>query len=424
MNRLLLVCLLAGAPALADQAVLLDFSGSMAGFASARATRITGFLQRLGHSLASAGTVRYYGFSARAGQPSVTELPLDTAAVRFAQASQFRGASPLTWAIAEASGRLKNSDLIVLTDGMEDNARLEHVADFFAGYARANWSLGVAAFVMPFDGPYYTELKIPFEEFKPAIEETIRAANANWRIAAATCTDHPTATCYRYTGERPLLAFVLSRSGSLERLFATLRQSAEQLRMPAPSEVVLFPYAPWVAAVSPQLAPAAREILRAPAKMAMGSVNEFECIRPVNSPLPVRLAVSVASSSRLTEATIAVPKTVIVGERAAWARLKISEIAVGANGATHEISVTCLKPGIASILESSTILPGTLRLQYTFHRIPRPEGWWIALSASNSWQYPHKVFHLQQVVERLQAIVLSGEPPKQMQLGIQLRSRR
>src|ERR1035437_4624631 len=212
----------------AQQAVVLDFSASMAGFAGAHQTQTTGMLQRLGNTLLGSGQVQFLGLSAPSHHSTLVPLSLNDAAVRFARPRSFGGYSPLRWALSESMRHYKASDIVMFTDGMEDDARLEDVANSLAEYAKSGWSMGVAALILPFDGIYYTEMKMPFADFRSKIEEAIRVSNPRATVRPAKCTDYSTATCFFYTGPRPLLVLLFSKSGSLDRLFTALEEAAKQ----------------------------------------------------------------------------------------------------------------------------------------------------------------------------------------------------
>ncbi len=414
---------LTAVPIWAQNTVLLDSSGSMAGFAGPE-TKITGFMQRLGHTLESSGSVTFDAFSSFGGKPALTPLSVNSAALHFANARSFRGNSPLVWSIAAAMHQ-STTGIIVLTDGMEDDARLGEVANALAQYAGHGWALGIAAFLLPFDGPYYTEMRIPFAEFQPKIEQAIHAANPTFKVAPASCSASAAATCYKYTGERPLLAFVFSKTGPVDPLFSAVRAAASEALMPLPFEVVLSPASQTKPQLELAMPPASREWLRGP-KPVTGGQAVVECIRSSSTPLPVELVLSAPSASTLPEANVAAAVAVTLGPKPNWVRTVSSKLTPQQNGTVqHEATLVCVAPSLmGSLGQSSILLPETLTLDYSFKRVPRTQGWWIDLSAPNSWQYPNKVYHLREVVEQVQSALFFKELPASLKITLQLRSRR
>jgi hypothetical protein len=410
-------------PTWGQQEVLIDTSGSMAGFA-ARGAQITGFIQRLGHTLEGSGPVKFDAFASQGGKPFLTRLDVNAAALRFSDKKNFRGNSPLTWALTEVVRR-GASKIVILTDGMEDDARLGQLANALAGLATGKWAIGMAAFVVPFDGNYYTEMKIPFQELQPRIEKAIHAENSSFKVAPANCTASATATCYSYTGDRPLLAIVLGKDDSLNSLFSLIRAAALESVMPTPSEVILSPLSDYKPQVRADLPLESREWLRSPS-IINGGESVFECVRASHTPLAVQLFVSAPASSAIAEPSLATANDVhLVGPKPNWAQSVSTKLTAQRDGSMrHDLLLVCIEPSLVDSLHGSTILPAALTLTYSFRRMQQAEGWWVTMSAPNSWEYPNKVYHLREVIDQVQGALLPNQTSLEMKITLKLRSRR
>jgi len=309
---------------------------------------------------------------------------------------------------------------------MEDDARLEIVASAFAQYAREGWSLGFAAFILPFDGTYFAEMKIPLGEFFPKINESVRQANRSWVVKQTNCST-PNGSCYAFTGNRPMLVILLSKTGGLSKLFSAIDDAASQVVLKPHGKLQIFPASDYTPTLRAELKADTRESLRPPRSFEVVNDNvkaEFSCLQSRSDPLTVSLILS-SSSTAINEATVSRPERLrLVGNAPPWASRTGSNLSTQPDGtARHDLAFVCKSAGLLdSIRSSSSVLPGALRAQYTYKRMARTQGWWIDLSAENPWQFPHKAYRLRELVSRVQELAVQNQPPRTLRVEISLKS--
>jgi hypothetical protein len=304
---------------------------------------------------------------------------------------------------------------------MEDDARLENVANAFAQYARDGWSLGIAAFMLPFDGTYYAEMRIPLGEFFPTIQKSVYQANPSWAVKQTNCTT-ANGSCYGFKGNRPMLVVLLSKTGALTRLFSVLDDAAAQVLLKTHGKLRVFPVSDYTPTVRAELKAESRQAIKPPKIFEIVNDNvkaEFTCLEAGRDPHPLTLIVS-SSSTPIDEATMARPDSLrLVGKSPSWASRTGSNLNIQPDGAArHDLTFVCRSPG----LFSSSVLPGSLQVEYTYKRTARTQGWWIDLSAENPWQFPHKAYRLLELVNKVQELAIQSQSPRTLRVEIFLKS--
>src|SRR4029077_1310233 len=96
------------------------------------------------------------------------------------------------------------------------------------------------------------------------------------------------------------------------------------------------------------------------------------CLETGKDPHPLSLLVS-SSSTSIDEATMARPDSLrVVGQPPSWVSRTGSNLSIEPDGAArHDLTFICRSPG----LFSPSVLPGSLRVEYTYKRTARTEGW-------------------------------------------------
>ena len=412
MTPRLLLCSLFAIAASAQQAVVLDFSGSMAGFAQGKASPLPGVLERLGYVMGASGAVQYYGMSAR-GQNRLDPLEQMTASRRFADRASFAGNTPLIWAIQDITGPKKVQDALFFTDGMEDGGQIERVAQTLSALAAQGWAVGLAAVQQPFAGLYYPEQTIPLTDtYWSRIEASVKGRDG-FSVTKATCPPS-VPTCYTFKGQRPLLILALSRSGSLKRLFGGLRQAFSEMSIKDVAELQLAP----VLDRPLQLSLSAPKATLAAMKIPAASGQLF-CAVPQNQQLKLSVLLKPAPSSTALEPSEPRGSGVEFTERPAWLHHEAGLTDPGDGAQHHELTILCMKPGFS--LSGSSDIKGKLAVRYRVER-RAVNGWWTQMNAENSWEYPYKIYKLSQVVKTIHDQALKKAVDKPASLDLTMRS--
>jgi hypothetical protein len=400
----------------AQQAIVLDFSHSMAGFASSQNNRLAGVLQRLSRTLKTNGAVSHYAMmQPPGGAPTIEAVSLEDAAQRFSKESRFRGGTPLLWALTETITTKKATEIVFLTDGMEEGGEVDRVAAELARLMDANWAMGIAAVDLPFAGTYYTEQTVPLDQtFWPRIEQAVRARNTNWKVAKVPCAS-ANSSCYRFEGERPLVALLLSKSGQLDRLFDAWQRALEEMSLPAQRKVRLGPVQArpvTVTLTAPKQTTAVMKLPRTPAEPLF-------CAVPQNQRVELTVQMNVAGASGADEPSAPRPGAPQVKERANW--LSQAGELKAANDALfeHRLMLLCAKGSFS--FSGSGDVAGRVKLEYPVSR-PAVRGWWTDLSADNSWEQPFKVYKLREVVEQVHARALAKARLDPVRVDLSMRS--
>jgi hypothetical protein len=224
-----------------------------------------------------------------------------------------------------------------------------------------------------------------------------------------------------------MLVLVLSKTGGLGKLFSVLDDAAGQVFLKPHGKVEVFPASDYTPTVRAELKAATRQALKPPASFEVVKDNvkvEFSCLQTGSDPLPFTLILSSATAP-IDEATVSRPESVrLVGNRPSWVSRTGPNLNVGADGtARHDLTFVCRSPGLwDSIRSSSSVLAGSLLVEYTYKRAARTQGWWIDLSAENPWQFPHRVYRLKELVNRVQELAIQGQTPRTIRVEISLKS--
>lgn len=393
---LLLTLPLAGQP----QAVMLDFSGSMAGFANPGAGALPPVMERLGHILSARGSVAFYRMSSAEPSAPLEPLGMGQATARLRERASFRGNTPLLAALDRVIRHYGAQDIVLLTDGMEDGGRIEKVAAELCRLVREGWAIGLMAMPTAFQGRYYPEEKIPVGSFLPRIRQAVRSRANNWVVREDKQGCRGVA-CYYFEGERPLLYLLLSRSGSLPNLGQALARALREHYLEPAGALQLAPARASVSAVAE--APKATLVrLKLPSEPA----NNFECAETGSGVLAVNVRLRPNGASFLPQpSALRVTKFELL-ERPGWVQSVASEVKPQPDGTLlHEWRLIC-QPG--RFWQQTTVLRGRLRIRYHLALSSADRGWWTELSAENSWEFPFKVYKLAELVSAVYAQALGG----------------
>lgn len=397
--------------AFGEQSLILDLSMSMAGFATPQDNRIPGVLQRLSVLLEPGGSLHVYGLSGPGGGV-LTPYPWQQAAALYSSSHSFRGSTPLSHGIDEAVAHRRGTDLIVMTDGMEDDGNLDRLADSIEGLVGRNWGVGLIAVVFPFDGTYYTEQTIT-DAMLPEIQKSVHGKNVAWNVQRDKPTACKPGECYAFRGERPMIFLCLSSSGSATRLLNLVGQALLESSVTAVGKVDLAPFRPPSLSVVVD-APAAT---RSRIKLPNGVGQDLMCAEPIRDRMDMSLHAS--STTPTSQPSVLRPSDPQILERPNW--IIQTPRADPKLPGVHNFQVVCPK---GSITERVSLAPGSLRVRYTpIFEVAGP-GWWNEWSAENSWQFPFKVYKLLPLVRAIHGKAVAGytAPPVDFTLRMRVQN--
>jgi hypothetical protein len=224
-----------------------------------------------------------------------------------------------------------------------------------------------------------------------------------------------------------MLVILLSKSGGLRELFSAVDDAGTQVFLKPLGKIQVFPASEYTPTIRAELKAESRQTLKPPKTFDVMNDTvkaEFACLQSGSDPLPLALVLS-SSTPSMDEATTSRPDSLrIVGEQPSWASRTGSRLNTQEDGTVrHDLTFVCEAPGMwESIRSFSPMLKGTLRLEYTYKRLARAQGWWVELSAANPWQFPHKVYRLKEVVTRIQELAIQNEKPRTLRVDISLKS--
>jgi hypothetical protein len=393
--------------AVASQSLVVDLSLSMAGFARPTDNRIPGVLERVAVLMEGAGPLRVYGLSG-GSERVLVGYTWKQAAALYATPKSFRGSTPLSRAIEEAVAVGKTTDLVVMTDGMEDSGNLDRLADTLGRLVAKNWSVSAVAVVVPFVGTYYTEQTIT-DAMLPEVEKAVRAKNIGWGIEKPKAECKP-GECYAYHGDRALVFFCLSAPGSTARLLDLTRQALNESHVLPLGAVQMAPFQPPSLSVTVEAPPTTRARIKMPA--ATG--EDLMCAEPVSDRMEMSLRVS-ALSPAAQPSTLRVASLQVI-EKPNWVIVppKLDTKSPG----LHRFEVVCPK---GSFTEAVSLLPGTFRVRYAVTLDSMIPGWWDEWSADNSWQFPFKVYKLASLIRAVHGKAVADFKPSPLEYRIRMR---
>lgn len=415
MTRFLTVALVFGTGAWAHStAIVLDFSGSMAGFVNPGTAIFAPALERLGHIVSARSTVAFYGMSSPGGKPALSPLPMKEAVLRFRDRRAYRGDTPLLWALQQLTGARQSSDIVsdivIVTDGMEEGGRIEKVASEFSRLVQQNWAIGFIALRAQFQGRYYPEEMLPVRDLLPKIAESLAAESKRWAVR-----DDPVGcaagTCYHFDGERPVFFLLFSRSGNLGPVAQAVQAALKEHHLTPVGALQLAPAE--IPRISVQTSAPKPALVRL--KLPVPPENDFVCAQAPAEPIEITLTLRSNTRSEMSAPSGPRPVAVEVEERPDWVQHVAPALEAIPDGRfKHTVRIVC-RPG--AFWQQRAVREGRLRIKYTWTLAELSRGWWHQLSAENSWQYPFRAYKLAEVVSEVHRLALRRVRPFSVQVS-------
>lgn len=374
--------------------VIGDLSGSMRGFADASGNSIGSLYQILVMNIPAA---QLWGL-----RTSSTPVPQNRNTF-FAAARNYGGDTDL----ANAIGNIReNHQLAVLvTDGLQSEAKYLSIKDQLSKTVTAGWGLWLIEVDLPFRGIYDTEMAIDLQGLKPSIEACAQSRDKQARVTLKPKSDR----IYEYAGSRPLLMFVFSKDTNAgrqltEKLISNI--TADKRFAPRAVEIAPLIYR-GVQFVEPVLGDPSdyMRVDNFSTGTAIIHSDTADAKRTKDLVLPIAWSADPPSLPQVFD-----EKANYDFEQCSWLHQDPRDEPTAADQdarITGNVRFTiiselswfrshfCWFPGFSCSEEKS----GALNLVASTEFEPTPNQWWTELSTDTSWECPNKVFKLSELVK-------------------------
>ena len=385
-------------PAFTQGYIIVDASGSMAGFAQASGPRLRGVVERLHGALSVVGpnTTRTAFVSQEPnGRNSFDERPFRAFAADVANPVTYRYDTPLQWAIEQ--GRQRSDEFIIITDGMETGARLNGVIATLNELANAGFGIGLAATPLHFRGTFYTEMEVILREDLPKVAESLRAVNPQWHAAMMTCSAETRQNCYHYDGDRPLLLMMFSRGGDLSRLYSAVATALNDNHLDGTRVLQLSPFRAAETTTELRAVDATATRLLTLPDLSKGE-SEMRCLAN-GRPFGVEIRIHPTGALTPPQPSAINMINVQIPQQPAWARQHKDSTHNGPQ-TTVLLDITCNSGFLDRFTPSAYVAQkGQLQIRFEQSWGNATSGWWLEWDAPNPWQFPFKVYKLAAVVQ-------------------------
>jgi len=400
--------------------IIGDLSGSMRGFAQASGISLGDLYQILVINIPPA---QLQGL-----KTSIVQVAQNQASF-FAATRNYGGDTDLANAIKGV--RENYQEAILVTDGLQSQARYLAIKEQLSKIAGEGWGLWLLEVDLPFHGIYDTEMPVDLTTLQPGILACARQRDPQ---AQVTVQKKNSTRIYDYQGVRPLLMFVFSKDAAggrqlTQRILANI--SADKRFSPQVVEIAPLIYR-GVEFGEPQLGDPA-DYLRVD-DFATGNAtirsDTADAKRTKDLVLPITWSSEPAS---LPQVFNEVPSYDY--QQCSWLYEDMSNeplspdqnpVQVTGNVRLKLISEVswlrshfCWLPGVSCSEEKSD----PLSIYTSSEFVPVDGGWWDRLSTDTSWECPDKVFKLSELVKDVatEAVKRHREHRKDRSLTLKLR---
>ncbi|HJP93385.1 MAG TPA: hypothetical protein VJ875_15615 [Pyrinomonadaceae bacterium] len=375
-----------------DDLIVGDISNSLQGFASKAPKQIETLYRVLLRNSASPRLAKMPGDNSPVQELGLQEVKM------FSRADSYVGATtPLVETISQ--GTAAHRSVIIVTDGMESDNFYLKLQETMVPLAQQGWGMWILLLPLPFEGKYHLEQPLNPEVQLSRMQACVQQKNSAWQVSPI-----PKAlSSVHFSGERPLLLFVLDRDPEHgRRLVSTLTKEIEA-ELSKPESVELSPLylrEYTVSAVDPETLGV--QLLGGPSASDQTLVTDSEDNGPIKKLL-------FHLSWRKPPGFIPQPfdeqwelKRV---KDAKWANLQIVK-SRDEKKSPGDLSLTLdCEPTTMEWIKSFYASPIVRDERMTFRVgsiLQKPlQGWWNEWNAVTTWECPHKVFKLASLVERV-----------------------
>jgi hypothetical protein len=409
-----------------------DASGSVRGFAAASSKQLKA-IYRLVLRVAAEGQVRLCAMRHRGGQQDFIQPVAGNNVDPFGDPSFYAGDTPLADAVSRLTGDPANSTAIVITDGMESEGYAVRLRGTMESVVAHGWGAWLLMVRLSFDGLYFSEQHVGSAHLE-RLREAVRKVNAEWTVdpprghSDDKCVQ--AGTCFWFRGLRPLLILVLARDPANGRNLA-MQVGSDLRREPLPEPKVL----------TVELAPLHERGIAVSHYSAAGEAGEGLVVQSGNSLQPVLECYAgqgpqtkkVVTAVRWEQAPLPFEQPCrerwlhAVEKKPGWVQAVTPSASFNTSAApeqqgTIEVAFLAAKPGtlarwLGQAGEYDQPLVFKLSTQLELSSDAR---WWDQWSADTSWETPHLVFRLRELVRSTAQAALKRKnaQPKVVQMRV------
>lgn len=394
--------------------ILGDASGSIRGFAVASSAQLRSVYQLTRRAVAQY-PMELRAVRRRAGPDGKPESVLEPMPQNrfepFGAAEFYWGESPLAEVVLRTTEDPRNGVVILVTDGMESEGYAANLRAALITRIEQGWGAWLLMIRLPFDGPYFTEQHIDDQHFG-RVREAVRHANPRWSVERPRGRADPqcvlAGNChYSFRGLRPLLILIVSRE--IDRGRAIAQQLAADLaKEPLPEpKVRTAELAPLYqrglkVAHYPMLGESSLGLVVDSRDLLSPTVEWFSSEGPLVRKFAVALAWQhpVAPFEQLYNETAQYSET---QKRPGWIReitAAFDSVSSSGSAGRIDIGLNAKKPGLIGRwleLDADYKQPLILRVATTLQASSEAR-WWDEWSADTSWETPHRLFRLRDLV--------------------------
>lgn len=405
-----LIFMVCSIPVRGQGLIVVDGSGSMAGFAQAAPDTLRGTIQRIYSGLSGDNADATKAVFMEVSGENLHDLkpaPIKDVTRKAGEANLFKGDTPLQTMINWS--RHQADEFVVITDGMENDGRISGVIQILSEMANSDWGIGIVAVQWPFRGIYYTEMEIPLgsEEIKN-IQTHVKRQNTNWEVSRTSCP-HGHSNCYYFNGARPLLFIVFSKDvKKLRVLFKAVEEALKENRQSDLHSLQLAPFRE--VGISIEILPGSVEttrVIRLPDLTK--DQHDLRCSAAMDKGLPLNISVKPEKQLDPPQPSALVFINGNAETRPAW----VSNLRFSHSGNVSDLvaslDVACQKPSLwTSMLGPPWIeQSGKLELAISEEWKINSSGWWVDTSAADSWSLPFRTYRLADLIAAVHSAAMS-----------------
>jgi hypothetical protein len=312
--------------------------------------------------------------------------------------------------------------VIIVTDGMESDNFYLKLQEAMVHLAEEGWGMWILLLSFPFDGNYHLEQPLNAEVQLPRMQACVQQKDPTWRVTPV----QNASSRVLFSGERPLLLFVLDRDPERgRRLVGVLTKEIEaELRKPENVEISpLYLREYTMSSAEPETL--GIQMLGDPSASTQALVTDPEDNGPIKK-LLLRL------SWRKPPGVIPQPfeeqwelRRV---KNANWANLEIVPSRGDRNSPGNlSLTVDCqptTMEWIKSFYTSRIVRDEQLSFRLGSVLQKPLKGWWDEWDAVTTWECPQKVFKLASLVERVSQAardrLMKASPVEEHNLKLQI----
>jgi hypothetical protein len=394
-----------------------DVSNSLQGFASKAPKQIETLYRVLLRNSSSPQLAKMPGENSPAQELGLQEVRM------FSRADSYTGmTTPLVETIGQRVPAYRSA--IIVTDGMESDNFYLRLQEAMVPLAQEGWGIWILLFQLPFDGKYHLEQPLNEEVQLSRMQACVQQKDPGWQVNPI-----PQAlSAVQFSGERPLLLFVLDRNPERGRhLVSTLTKEIEaELRKPESVEISpLYLREYTVSAADPETL--GIQLLGGPSASDQTLVTDPEDNGPIKKLL-------FHLSWRKAPGLILQPfdeQWELRRKDASWSNLQIvrsqdEKTSPGGLSLTVDCEPTTME-WIKSFYASRIIRDERLNFSVGSILQKPVRGWWNEWDTVTTWECPHKVFKLASLVERVAGVarerLMKTSTAEQHKLKLQIGTR-